>query len=117
MTVANEMKNANALPRATHKGVLKLGGSALECYVLSDGRRVLSAADAATVAGAGLPSTFVFLRPDGSAEEGVVTSALVETWRAALREWKATRSPTADQERRMQLSVQCILEASAGVLR
>jgi hypothetical protein len=36
----------DGLPYATHEGVLKLGSIELKCYQLSNGQRVIDAADA-----------------------------------------------------------------------
>ena len=41
----DESKSDNGTPRATHKGILTIGGYDLRCYQLDDGRRVIDSDD------------------------------------------------------------------------
>lgn len=45
-----------SIPKATHTGILKIGDMEIECAVLSDGRRVISAKSIMRVMGRGRPS-------------------------------------------------------------
>lgn len=45
----------DGIPHATHSGVLKLGTVELKVYQLSDGRRIIDAADLAALLSSGVP--------------------------------------------------------------
>lgn len=40
MSKKKNLKGAEAMISATHRGILPIGGLQLECYVLEDGKRV-----------------------------------------------------------------------------